>query len=92
MKRTRQQLDALLTRAYADPQLRDSLRATRQSDSPMTAFCQVAAGEGCTFTPGDLLTLGMEESGELMKSTNGGCPNPMEDWEDPYELFMIALE
>ncbi|MBQ9942540.1 MAG: hypothetical protein IJP03_05990 [Christensenellaceae bacterium] len=88
----RDTLDRLLADALADENLRSTLLATRGGSTPMSEFCRVATELGYPLTVAGLFTMGTEDAGNLMKSTNGGCPNPFDEFEDPYEMFFAALE
>lgn len=85
-------LDRLLSFAKDNPQVKDRLLKTRESKEPMKEFCNIATELGFEISVGDLMEMGNEFIGNLLKSTNGGATYPFEEWEDVYENFMSSLE
>ena len=88
---TREALDALRLLAQNNAAIKARLLATRQTPEPLSAFCREATALGCPMDVGDLLTLGTVETGNMLKSTNGGCPNPFDEFDEPYEMFFLSL-
>lgn len=91
MNPTSQTLARLRSLAAADPALRSRLLATRREQDPMEAFCRLAEEAGCPLTVGELWALGLENSDNQCKSTNGGNPSPYESFDDEYENFLTSL-
>lgn len=86
-----QLLRELLAVAKKDPTVKERLLQTRQSTDPMFAFCEEATKLGYPMTVGELVAIGEEYCSNLLKSVNGGATYPMEDWDDAYEDFFVAL-
>ena len=86
-------LRALRERALRDPQFRQALLETRESDDPLESLCAFAVAHGYTLTPGDVISDGEEFACNQMKSTNGGNPMPYDcfGFDDAYEMFFISL-
>ena len=86
-------LRALRERALSDPQFRQALLRTRESDDPLESLCAFAVAHGYTLTPGDVISDGEEFACNQMKSTNGGNPMPYDcfGFDDAYEMFFISL-
>lgn len=91
MNTTSQILARLRSLAKADSALRSKLLATRGLLEPMEAFCRLAEEAGCPLTVGELWALGLENSDNQCKSTNGGNPSPYESFDDEYENFLASL-
>ena len=86
-------LRALRERALSDPQFRQALLRTRESDDPLESLCAFAVAHGYTLTPGDVISDGEEFACNQMKSTNGGNPLPYDcfGFDDAYEMFFFSL-
>ena len=86
-------LRALRERALRDPQFRQALLRTRESDDPLESLCAFAVAHGYTLTPGDVISDGEEFACNQMKSTNGGNPLPYDcfGFADAYEMFFFSL-
>ncbi len=86
-------LRALRERALRDPQFRQALLETRESDDPLESLCAFAVAHGYTLTPGDVISDGEEFACNQMKSTNGGNPMPYDcfGFDDAYEMFFFSL-
>ena len=86
-------LRALRERALSDPQFRQALLRTRESDDPLESLCAFAVAHGYTLTPGDVISDGEEFACNQMKSTNGGNPMPYDcfGFDDAYEMFFASL-
>ena len=84
-------LRALRERALRDPQFRQALLETRESDDPLESLCAFAVAHGYTLTPGDVISDGEEFACNQMKSTNGGNPMPYDcfGFDDAYEMFFF---
>ena len=85
-------LRALRERALRDPQFRQALLRTRESDDPLESLCAFAVAHGYTLTPGDVISDGEEFACNQMKSTNGGNPMPYDcfGFDDAYERFFFS--
>ena len=86
-------LRALRERALRDPQFRQALLETRESDDPLESLCAFAVAHGYTLTPGDVISDGEEFACNQMKSTNGGNPMPYDcfGFDDAYVMFFFSL-
>lgn len=87
-------LEALGKQAKGEPELKKRLLATRQAESPLSAFCAICQEQGYPIYEMDLLQAGEEFYASMRRSTNGGGENsPMLEGEDDfYELFLAGLE
>ncbi len=86
-------LDELQTKALHDKEIRRQLLQTRESEEPLSAFCQKCRELGYEIYEMDLICAGEAFHAEMKRSTNGGGENsPMLAGEDDfYELFMASL-
>lgn len=85
-------LQQLLDAALQDEKLCLALLASRRQPDPMAAFCTIATEAGFPIDVGELFRVGQEYNDEMLRSTNGGNPHPMDGWDDAYENFMVSLE
>jgi len=85
-------LQQLLDAALQDEELRLALLSSRRQQDPMAAFCKTATEAGFAIDVGELFRVGQEYNDEMLRSTNGGNPHPMDGWDDAYENFMVSLE
>lgn len=87
-------LDELQNKALKDRALALEFLATRESENPVSAFCQVCQRAGYDIYEMELIYAGEEFHAAMKRSTNGGGENsPMlACGDDFYELFLLALE
>jgi hypothetical protein len=81
-------------RALANDADRDFILNTRNTEQPVTAFCEIARKWGYPLYEMDLISAGEDAYAAMRRSTNGGGENsPGLSYEDDYyELFMADLE
>lgn len=86
-------LDELQTKALHDPEIRRQLLKTKESEEPLSAFCEKCRALGYEIYEMDLICAGEEFHAEMKRSTNGGGENsPMLAGEDDfYELFLASI-
>ena len=87
-------LDKLLDMAKENPELKQALLRTRESDNPIADFCKIATDKGLPMTVMDIINQGEEFYAEIKRSTNGGGENsPDLDYQnDEYSIFMMRLQ
>lgn len=87
-------LTMLRDKAFRDPELRERLLDTRNSNTPLSDFCRLSTQAGIELYEMDLLSAGEDYYAAMRRSTNGGGENsPLLTGEDDYyELFMEELE
>lgn len=83
---------AMRERAKTDADFRAGLLATRDNSEPLLALCEFATANGYPLTIADIISDGEEFSCNQTKSTNGGNPLPYDCFDDPYEMFFVAIE
>lgn len=91
MNTASQTLARLRSLAKADAAFGASCWRPAGCPEPMEAFCRLAEEAGCPLTVGELWALGLENSDNQCKSTNGGNPSPYESFDDEYENFLASL-
>lgn len=86
-------LDKMLESAKKNPELKEKLLSTRQSQNPLGDFCAIANENGFDITVMDMINQGEEFYAEIKRSTNGGGENsPDLDFQnDEYSIFMMRL-
>lgn len=86
-------LQQLKKLAASNPSVKEALLATRESASPIQAFCRLSQEYGIPVYEMDLVMAGEEYYAAMRRSTNGGGENsPLLDGEDDYyELFLSEL-
>lgn len=86
-------LQKLRQLAQQQPEVREALLATRQSENPISEFCKLSAQYGCPVFEMDLVMAGEEYYAAMRRSTNGGGENSplLEGEDDYYELFLSQL-
>lgn len=87
-------LTALEALARQDQGLRAALVATAGQEDPVGRFCDIAAGQGITMTPADIVNAGEVAYAETRRATNGGGENSpgLEGEDDAYEMFILAIK
>ena len=87
-------LDKLLDMAKENPELKQALLRTRESDNPIADFCKIATDKGLPMTVMDIINQGEEFYAEIKRSTNGvGENSPDLDYQnDEYSIFMMRLQ
>lgn len=86
-------LDDLKRKAQKDPDLRQTLLATRAEANPLETFCRTCQSLGYPIYEMELINAGEEFHAAMKRSTNGGGENSpaLEYQEDFYELFFAGL-
>lgn len=87
-----EQLWKLLQKARADDALRQKIWATKNMEDPALALCRLATEEGFPLTVGALFAEGEEFCSNLLKSCNGGASDPIDGWQDAYDMFFASME
>lgn len=87
-----EQLWKLLQKARKDDALRQRIWATREEKDPALALCLLAEAEGFPVTVGELFAEGEEFCSNLLKSCNGGASDPIDGWQDGYDMFFASME
>lgn len=87
-----EQLWKLLQKARADAALRQKIWETRKDKDPALALCLLAEAEGFPVSVGELFAEGEEFCSNLRKSCNGGASEPIEGWQDGYDMFFASME
>lgn len=87
-------LDELQNKAMKDEKLRKKFLETKNTSSPIEAFCRICREEGYEIYDMDLICAGEDFHAAMKRSTNGGGENsPMLAGQDDfYELFLAAIE
>lgn len=91
-------LDETLTQlrklAEKDPEVRQKLLSTENSENPVSAFCAEARTLGFELYEMDLVMAGEEYYAAMRRSTNGGGENSplLQGEDDYYEMFMAQLK
>jgi len=75
-----------------DKSLKQLILDTKKEKDPSLAFCQKATELGFPITVGELFGTGEEFYCDLFRSCNGSAVNPIEGWDDAYDMFFAALE
>ncbi len=88
-----EKLDELLELAMKQPELKEKLLLTRNSNNPIADFCAIATENGFEMSVMDIVNQGEEFYAEIKRSTNGGGENsPDLDFQnDEYSIFMMRL-
>ena len=91
---TIEQLDELQKKAAHNPELKQRFLASKDTDDPLGAFCQICQQEGYDIYPMDIIQAGDEFYATMKRSTNGGGENSpvLACEDDAYELFFAGLE
>ena len=86
-------LEALRSKALADPALRTALLATREHPDALAEFCRISTNEGFPIYEMDVIEYGEYAYASMKRSINGGGENsPLLDGEDDaYEMFLYEL-
>ena len=87
-----EQLWKLLQKARTDAALRQRIWETQKDDDPALALCLLAEAEGFPVSVGELFAEGEEFCSNLRKSCNGGASEPIEGWQDGYDIFFASME
>lgn len=85
------ELDRLLRSAKSDPELKEELLATRESENPVEDFCTLCQSKGYNITIGELFAVGQNANDAKLRSVNGGGVNGIDGWDDAYEQFFLTL-
>ncbi len=87
-----EQLWKLLQKARTDAALRQKIWETKADRDPALALCLLAGAEGFPISVGELFAEGEEFCSNLRKSCNGGASEPIEGWQDGYDMFFASME
>lgn len=87
-----EQLWKLLQKAKDDDLLRQKIWATKANVDPALALCRLATEEGFPLAVGELFAEGEEFCSNLLKSCNGGASDPIDGWQDAYDIFFASME
>lgn len=87
-----EQLYRLLQKAEQDMELRGRIFATKDAKDPALALCELCTAEGFLLTVGGLFAEGEEFFCNLFRSCNGSAVQPLDGWDDPYDMFFAAME
>ena len=82
----------LLEAVSKDNSLKTILLETKKEKDPALAFCQKATELGFPVTVGELFGTGEEFFCNLFRSCNGSAVDPIEGWDDAYDMVFAALE
>ena len=87
-------LEALRSKALADPKLKEALIATRSHPNSLSEFCRISTDSGLPLYDMDVIEYGEYAYASMRRSTNGGGENsPLLNAEDDaYEMFLHELE
>ena len=81
-----EQLYKLLQKAREDAELRKRIWAVKEAKDPALALCELCTAEGFPLTVGGLFS----EQEEF--SCNGSAVQPLDGWDDPFDMFFAAME
>lgn len=85
-------LNRILSAAKSDPEFKAELLASRSAADPADEMCKICAKYGFELSVGELFAEGEEYYDNLRKSVNGAATDPIDGWEDSYDLFFASLE
>lgn len=85
-------LEKIINAAKRDAGFKAELLAAKTADDPADALCAVCQAHGFDLRIGELFAEGEEYNDNLRKSVNGGATDPMEGWDDSFDLFFASLE
>lgn len=87
-------LDNLKKLASKDPEIKEKLLATHESDRPISTFCSLSRELGYPLYDMDLISAGEDYYAAMRRSTNGGGENSpaLAGEDDYYELFITELK
>ena len=86
-------LEELRARVVKKPDLRERFLKTRESPTPVSAFCKLCTELGYEIYEMDLISAGEDFYAAMRRSTNGGGENSpkLKSEDDFYELFFAGL-
>ena len=87
-----EKLYQLLQKAELDFTLRKRIWAAKDAKDPALALCELCTAEGIPLTVGQLFSEQEEFFCNLFRSCNGSAVDPLDGWDDPFEMFFAALE
>lgn len=87
-----EKLYQLLQKAEKDMELRKRIWTTKDANDPALALCELCTAEGFPLTVGELFAEGEEFFCNLFRSCNGSAVQPLDGWDDPYDMFFAAME
>ena len=83
----------LQKKALQEEPLKERFLKTRESQNPLTAFCELCRELGYEIYPMDIIAAGEESYAAMKRSTNGGGENSplLEGEDDLYEDFFAPF-
>ena len=87
-----EKLYQLLQKAELDFELSKRIWAAKDAKDPALALCELCTAEGFPLTVGQLFSEQEEFFCNLFRSCNGSAVDPLDGWDDPFEMFFAALE
>lgn len=87
-----EQLYRLLQKAREDAALRKRIWAVKEEKDPALALCELCTAEGFPLTVGGLFSEQEEFFCNLFRSCNGSAVQPLDGWDDPFDMFFAAME
>lgn len=87
-----EQLYKLLQKAREDAELRKRIWAVKEAKDPALALCELCTAEGFPLTVGGLFSEQEEFFCNLFRSCNGSAVQPLDGWDDPFDMFFAAME
>ena len=86
-----EKLYQLLQKAELDFELRKRIWAAKDAKDPALALCELCTAEGFPLTVGQLFSEQEEFFCNLFRSCNGSAVDPLDGWDDPFEMFSWPL-
>ena len=87
-----EKLYQLLQKAAEDAALRAKIWAAKDAKDPALALCGLCTEAGIPLTVGELFSEQEEFFCNLFRSCNGSAVDPLDGWDDPFEMFYAALK
>ena len=87
-----EQLYKLLQKAREDAELRKRIWAVKEAKDPALALCELCTAEGFPLTVGGLFSEQEEFFCNLLRSCNGSAVQPLDGWDDPFDMFFAAMD
>ena len=79
-------------KAREDAELRKRIWAVKEAKDPALALCELCTAEGFPLTVGGLFSEQEEFFCNLFRSCNGSAVQPLDGWDDPFDMFFAAME
>lgn len=87
-----EKLYQLLQKAASDAVLRAKIWAAKEAKDPALVLCELCTAEGIPLTVGELFSEQEEFFCNLFRSCNGSAVDPLDGWDDPFDMFYAALK